>query len=640
MCGLTGLFRPDAAFAQSGPVDPALLQRMTDAIAHRGPDAEGLHLDGQIGLGFRRLAIIDLAGSPQPMHSSDGAQTIVFNGEIYNFQALTSELSALGQRFHSKGDTETILNGWRAWGIGVLDRLEGMFAFALWDRRTRQLLLARDRIGKKPLYYGTTADGTLAFGSELAALKPVPGLTRALDPSAIEDFLALGYIPDPASIFRDIHKLPPAHFLHIAADRPIPTPQRYWHLPATTPPRDPRESVHAATHLLTQAVKQRLIADVPLGAFLSGGIDSGCIVALAAHQIADPLLCFTIGFPQADERAAAAEIARHCGAAHQTALLTPHSILSDAASQSALFGEPFGDHSSVPSRAVAALARQHVTVALTGDGGDEAFAGYRRYRFHHLTSAARRLLPAAARTHLIGTLARAYPHLTRAPRWLRAKSTLTELSLDSAQAYYHSVSRSTRATRNALYTQAFRACITDHDPAQRFHAVADAHADADALHIAQQIDLATWLPGDILVKADRTSMAVGLELRSPLLDPAVLAFGFSLPPSQKLRGGHGKAILRAIAAPLLPASILTRPKQGFTAPLGPAMRTAYPDLRRILCGPDSALRASAWFDIPALENLLDTHANGQRDHSNLLWHLLVLNGFLADWQQPGLHHDH
>jgi asparagine synthase (glutamine-hydrolysing) len=633
MCGLAGLFRRDAVFAQSGPVDGAMLQRMTDAIAHRGPDSAGLRLDGQIGLGFRRLAIIDLAGSPQPMDSADGAQTIVFNGEIYNFQSLAAELTALGQSFRTRGDTETILNGWRQWGLGVLDRLDGMFAFALWDRRTRQLLLARDRIGKKPLYYGVAPDGTLAFGSELAALTPVPGLTDQLDPSAVEDFLALGYIPDPGSIFRDIRKLPPAHRLLIEADQKLPAPQRYWSLPtAAALSHVPTDAPTAAALLRDQleaAVAKRMIADVPLGAFLSGGIDSGCVVALAARQIDHPLRCFTIGFPEADERAAAAEIADHCGALHNTALMSAHTILADAAAQAALFGEPFGDHSSVPSRAVAALARQHVTVALTGDGGDEAFAGYRRYRFHHLTEAGRRLLPAAARRRLIGAIARAYPKLDAAPRWLRAKSTLTELSLDSAEAYYRSVSRSDAQTRHALFSPAFRSQIAGHDPAQRFHAIADAHEGDDALRIAQQIDLATWLPGDILVKADRTSMAVGLEVRSPLLDPGLLALGFALEPGLKLRGSHGKAVLRDVAAPLLPASVFTRPKQGFTATLGPELRQAAPQLRQKLCGPNAALLASGWFSASGLMALLNAHASGQRDHTALLWHLLVLDGFFS-----------
>ncbi|MGC8532629.1 MAG: asparagine synthase (glutamine-hydrolyzing) [Acidiphilium sp.] len=638
MCGLAGLFRRDAVFAQSGPVDGPLLQRMTDAIAHRGPDSAGLRLDGQIGLGFRRLAIIDLAGSQQPMDSADGAQTIVFNGEIYNFQSLAAELTALGQVFRTRGDTETILNGWRQWGLGVLDRLDGMFAFALWDRRSRQLLLARDRIGKKPLYYGIAPDGTLAFGSELAALKPVPGLTDQLDPSAIEDFLALGYIPDPASIFRDIRKLPPAHHLLITADQPVPPPQPYWHLPTAADglvvPSDAPTAAAQLQDQLEAAVAKRMIADVPLGAFLSGGIDSGCVVALAARTVDHPLRCFTIGFPEADERQAAAEIARHCGADHETALMSAHTILGDAAAQAALFGEPFGDHSSVPSRAVAALARQHVTVALSGDGGDEAFAGYRRYRFHHITEAGRRLLPATARRHLIGTLARAYPKLDAAPRWLRAKSTLTELSLDSAEAYYRSVSRSEAQTRHALFSPEFRRLIAGHDPAQRFHAIADAHEGDDPLRIAQQIDLATWLPGDILVKADRTSMAVGLEVRSPLLDPRLLAFGFALEHRLKLRGGHGKAVLRDVAARLLPASVLTRPKQGFTASLAPALREAAASVQQKLCGPNSALLASGWFNAAGLTALLSAHASGRRDHTALLWHLLVLDGFLAGWQTP------
>jgi asparagine synthase (glutamine-hydrolysing) len=627
MCGFTGLFAMQPARTDPHVVDAALLQRMTRAIAHRGPDDEGFHTEPGIGLGFRRLSIIDLAAGHQPMGNEDGAVTIVFNGEIYNFQSLRTELQALGHIFATHSDTEVIIHGWESWGLAVLDRLDGFFAFALWDRQQNTLLLARDRLGKKPLYYGIAPSGLLAFGSELAALTPVPGLADALDPAAIEDYLAFGYIPDPASVYQRIRKLPPAHFMLITPGAALPAPRRYWTLPA--PAAAPADLTAATAELrvrLDRAVASRMIADVPLGAFLSGGVDSSAVVALAARHAKSPLQCFTIGFPGAtDERAVAAAMAAHCGAAHNSEVVVPADVIDAARHQAVVFGEPFGDHSSVPSLAVAKLARTGVKVALSGDGGDEVFGGYRRYRWHSIADQARRLLPDRARRALLAPIAAAYPKLDRAPSWLRAKTTLTEISLDSAHGYYRTLCKLQDDERRGLMSPALKSLLDGHDPAAGIVAALD--TEADPLRAAQMVDLATYLPGDILVKVDRTSMRSGVEVRSPLLDPDLLAWGMGLPAALKLRGGQGKAVLRDAVAPLLPRAVLDRPKQGFVAPLAAELRRAAPRMRAVLLGP--TMRDTGWFDATAIGRMIDQHESGQHDHGWKLWHLLVLEGFLA-----------
>lgn len=635
MCGLAGLFLGLGSGKWRAAVDEGLLRRMTGAIAHRGPDAEGFHTESGIGLGFRRLSIIDLAGGDQPMGNEDGTVTVAFNGEIYNFQPLREELRAAGHRFRTKSDTEVIVHGWEEWGLGVLERLSGMFAIALWDRSQKTLLLARDRLGKKPLYYGIAPDGALAFGSELAALAPVPGLLGPIDPAAVEDFLTFGYIPDPGSIYAGIRKLPAAHYLLIRAGGDLPEPVRYWSLPAHGGAAiDAAEAAASLRDRLDRAVSARMIADVPLGAFLSGGVDSSAVVALAARHSPDPLRTFTIGFPgPADEREAAAMMARHCGADHHTETATPAGVIAAAADQARIFGEPFGDHSSVPTLAVAALARRHVTVALSGDGGDEVFAGYRRYRWHQIAESARRLLPDSARRRLLAPVARMYPKLDRAPRWLRAKNTLTEISLDSALGYYRTLCKTQDEQRRGLFSAATRTALDGHDPSARILSLFNQGDGSDTLRDAQRVDVETYLPGDILVKVDRTSMAVGLEVRCPILDHDLVSWGLDLPARLKLRNGKGKMVLREAVSPLLPPSILTRPKQGFAVSLGSELRRESASLRKALLG--AAMLDSGLFEQSALARMIDEHESGAFDHAQPLWLLLVMQGFLAGMKSAG-----
>lgn len=631
MCGVVGLFDPGRPVVP----DEALLRRMADAVRHRGPDGDGYHAEPHLGLGHRRLSIVDLAGGAQPMATEDGKVIVCFNGEIYNHAGLKLELEAAGHRFRTRSDTESILHGWREWGVGVLDRLKGMFAFALWDRGRGELLLARDRLGEKPLLYGLLPDGTLAFGSELGALLALPTMARALDHAALDDYLALGYVPDPQTIYAGIQRLPAAHFLLLRRGEALdpaalPQPRRYWRPPVAAAAA-PSEAAAELAARLDRAVRAQLMSDVPLGAFLSGGVDSSAVVACAARAIAEagtgPLATFTIGFegPE-DERPAAAMLAARLGlASHAEAGSVDY--VAAAREQARIFGEPYGDHSAVPTLAVCRLARKHVTVALSGDGGDEVFAGYRRYRFHALAEAVRRMIPAPLRRHVIGGLAAAYPKLDSAPRWLRAKSTLTEISLDSALGYYRTVCKLHDDRRRGLYAASLRGALDGHDPASRLVALMGECDPDDALLQAQYADLHTYLPGDILVKTDRTSMAVSLELRPPILDHDLVAWGMALPAGLKLRGGTGKHVLREAMQPLLPAKLLWGRKRGFADSIGGQFRTQAATVRARLTG--EAMAASGLFDLDALGRLADEHASGRFDHAQAIWQLLVLEGFLG-----------
>ena len=627
MCGLAGIFRADM-----GAIDAPLLARMTGAIRHRGPDGDGFHVERGVGLGHRRLSIIDVQGGHQPMYNEDDTVAIVFNGEIYNFEALRPELEALGHVFRTRCDTEAILHAWESWGPDCLSRLNGMFTLAIWDRNRGQLFLARDRMGKKPLYYARVQDGapggTFVFASELCALAEVPGLDRRLSPTAVEDYFAYGYIPDPATIYEGVHKLPAAHFLLLDRHNDHAVPRRYWDVPTATHAIAEDEAVAGLTERLRACTASRLISDVPLGAFLSGGVDSSGIVATAAQLKSSPLSTFTIGFPGAeDERPYAEMMAARYGTDQHSEDAAAVDYIAAARDQARVFGEPFGDRSSVPTHAVCALARKHVTVAVSGDGGDEVFAGYRRYRWHVMTEAVRRYVPAGLRRTVLGGVAQVYPKLDWAPRWLRAKHTLTEISLDSALGYYRMVVQVHAERRHALLSPALRAGLDGYDPAARVVDLMEAANTDDPLVQAQYADIHTWLVGDILTKVDRASMANSLEVRAPFLDYEFVSWGMGLPASLKLRGKEGKWVLKRALEPYVPREILYRTKQGFAATLGPAFRRDAARLRERLLG--AAMLDSGVFQAEAIGRLIDEHERGRFDHSAPLWLLLVFEGFLV-----------
>ena len=438
MCGIAGIFD----YRGHSEIDRALLRRMTDALLHRGPDGEGFHIAPGIGLGHRRLAIVDLATGDQPLFNEDGTICVVYNGEIYNFQPLMAELGELGHVFRTRCDTEVIAHAWEEWGIGCLDRFNGMFAFALWDARRETLFLARDRLGEKPLYYSLLPNGLLLFASELKSLLLSPLIERQLDPQAIEEFFAFGYVPDPRSIYSDVKKLAPAHYLLIQRGRPLAEPRTYWDLRFVVSTAARREEVEEELiSRLRDSVRMRMIADVPLGAFLSGGVDSSAVVAMMAGLKAEPVGTFSISFGAKgwDESHYAAEIAQRYGTDHHVKAVDPNSFdLLDRLAT--IYDEPFGDSSAMPTLHVCATAREDVTVTLSGDGGDEVFAGYRRYRWHCFEERIRTRLPEALRRLLFGLLGAVYPKLDWAPRPLRAKTTFEGLARNTVDAYFSSVS--------------------------------------------------------------------------------------------------------------------------------------------------------------------------------------------------------
>jgi asparagine synthase (glutamine-hydrolysing) len=622
MCGLAGIHYADPDQKPGLP----LVKRMTDALAHRGPDGEGFHAEPGLVFGHRRLAVIDPDGGQQPMFNEDGSVAIVFNGEIYNFAALRAELTARGHIFRNHCDTEAVLHAWETYGADCVRHLSGMFAFALWDRAARRLFCARDRLGEKPFYYAW-AGRDFVFGSELASLAQVPGLLGDIDPAAVEDFFTFGYVPEPGCIFKGVRKLAAAHTLLIERGAP-PVLHRYWHPPTTIAPCTAADAGAEVRSHLQRAVGQQLVADVPLGALLSGGVDSGAVVASAAQQRGTPIDTFTVGFDGADDETAyARQVAARYGTRQHESREAAADMIDAARAQAAIFGEPFGDASAVPTGAVCRMARRHVTVALSGDGGDELFAGYRRTRWHMLVSAARRHVPAGVRRTVIARFASLYPKLDRAPRFLRAKHTLSELALDDAHGFARTATKIHTARRRALFSATQRAAIDGHDP----HAALIAHFEStegmDPLLQAQIADLETWLPGDILTKTDRASMAASLELRAPFLDHKLVEWALALPAALKIRGGTQKYVLKRALEPVLPRDVLYRPKQGFTTDLAPAFRGQADQLRQRLLG--APMLGSGIFAPAAVARLIDDHERGAANHAQELWLLLAFEGFLA-----------
>jgi asparagine synthase (glutamine-hydrolysing) len=620
MCGIAGLYYPGLP----KPIEPARLAAMTTALAHRGPDGSGIWTAPGVGLGHRRLSIIDVAGSPQPMATPGETHVVVFNGEIYNYQEIRAELIDLGARFATDGDTEVLLHGWRAWGPGLLPRLNGMFAFALYDAEARSLFIARDRLGVKPLHYVELSDGAVAFASELKGLLAHPLVRRAPDLGAVEDYLALGYVPDDASIVAGVRKLPAGHFLLLERGRPVPQPVQWWDVDfsrrATGSTRDLTAEL---AHHLGEAVRSRMVADVPLGAFLSGGVDSSAVVALMAEASRQPVKTCTIGFEEAghDERAHAELVARRFATDHRTRTVASDDFgLIDTLV--AAFDEPFADASALATYQVCALARETVTVALSGDGADESFAGYRRYRFHAAEERVRGLVPAEWRTRLFGTLGRAYPKADWAPRPLRAKTTLLALAQDGATAYARAVGVTAPATRDRLYTAAMRSSLSGYRGEDRYVATMRDAPARDGLDAAQYADLKHWLPGDILTKVDRTSMAVSLEAREPLLDHRLVEFAATLPPTLRLRGGEGKWLMKKALEPWLPKEILHRRKMGFVTPVSAWFRGALAAEAATLAR--SPVLAS-WFEPAAVERLAADHRAGRAEHGRTLWQLVLLD---------------
>ncbi len=626
MCGIAGYFD----MGDGRPISEPQLRAMTDAIAHRGPDGSDVFIADGVGLGHRRLAIIDLVTGDQPMRSADGAVTLIFNGEIYNFMEVRRELESLGHRFRTSSDTEVILESWLRWGERCVDRLRGMFAFVIHDAREQSMFLARDRLGVKPLHYALLPSGSLIFASELKGLLACAGLPRTLDPTAIEDYFAYGYIPDPKCILAGVKKLPAGHTLTLRRGRPVPEPSRYWDIDFTTRHKGKADDLAAdLLERMREAVRLRMIADVPLGAFLSGGVDSSSVVALMAEASELPVKTCSIGFDVAryDETEYAERIARRFATDHHSRIVSADDFglidkLSDA------YDEPFADSSALPTFRVCALARETVKVALSGDGADEVLAGYRRHRLHRNEERMRGLLPGGVRERLFGPLGRAYPKLDWAPRAFRAKTTLTALGMSAGEAYFNSIAALPDRLRGQLFSADFRRDLQGYWAGSLY---VDTMRDAparDTLGQAQYADIKHWLPGDILTKTDRASMAVSLEAREPLLDHKLVEWEAGLPPDMRIRGGQGKWLMKKAMEPYLPHDILYRPKMGFSVPLADWFRGPLAERASALADNSAAL-STGWFDRAFLRRAVDEHRSGRSDNSRLLWQLLMLDQSLS-----------
>jgi len=631
MCGIAGLFDPVGLRA----FDPALMRRINDVQSHRGPDADGLHLEPGLALGHRRLSVIDLATGQQPLFSEDGQVAIVFNGEIYNFQQLVPELRALGQTFRTRSDTEVIVNAWRAWGPDCVRRLRGMFAFGLWDRAQQTLFLARDRLGVKPLHYAWLPDGSFVFGSELKVLTSHPGFARRIDPLAVEEYFSLGYVADPRCIYQDAHKLPSAHTLTLRRGGPArPAPQAYWDVHFSLDNTIGAEDAQAELReRLRESVRLRMIADVPLGAFLSGGVDSSAVVATMAGLSETPVHTCSIGFddPRFNESDFAQMVASRYGTDHKLDIVGSEDFgLIDTLAR--LYDEPFADSSAIPTYRVCEMARRHVTVALSGDGGDETFGGYRRHRLHLGEESVRGRLPLGLRRALFGPLGRHYPKADWAPRPLRAKTTFQALAMDSAEAYHHSMSQLRADQRSRLFSAGFQRGLGGYNALEVFRRHAAQARTEDPLALIQYLDYKTWLVGDINTKVDRASMAHSLEVREPLLDHELIEWAATLPSALKIDGGEGKAVLKRAMEPLLPHDVLYRPKMGFSVPLADWLRGPLAGrVREAVLG--ERLRDSGYFEPRELRRLVDEHQRRTGDHATPLWMLVMFEAFLRRHEQ-------
>jgi len=628
MCGIAGIIDT----REARPIDQALLERMNQVQFHRGPDEGGIHVEPGVGLAHRRLSIIDLSNGRQPLFNEDGSVVVVYNGEIYNFPELTTELVAAGHHFRTHCDTEVIVHAWEEWGEACVGHFRGMFAFALWDRNRQTLYLARDRLGIKPLHYALLNDGRLLFGSEIKALLVCAELPRQIDPRSVEDYFALGYVPEPRTIFTGVFKLSPGHTLTIRRGDAGLRPRQYWDVDfSPNGITDEREACEQLIERLQEAVRIRLIADVPLGAFLSGGVDSSAVVAMMAGLSSEPVNTCSISFgdPAYNESDYAARVADRYHTNHRVEEVNPDDFdliekLVD------IYDEPYADSSAMPTYRVCELARKRVTVALSGDGGDENLAGYRRYRWHLYEQRMRSILPLSLRRPLFGTLGRLYPKADWAPKVFRAKSTFEALARDDIEGYFHSVSILGDTIRAKLFSDAFRRNLQDYRAVDVFRGHA-AQAPEHPLSRVQYLDLKTYLVGDILTKVDRASMAHGLEVRVPILDHELVEWLAGLPPEFKLRGREGKYLFKKSLESRLPREILYRPKMGFAVPLASWFRGPLRErVRKAVLGP--CMLDSGIFDSGFLRQIVDQHQSGRRNFSDPLWTLLMFEAFLRKQQ--------
>ncbi|MDY6824163.1 MAG: asparagine synthase (glutamine-hydrolyzing) [Thermodesulfobacteriota bacterium] len=611
MCGVAGIIN----FDKDSPVAETVLQKMCDAIYHRGPDEGGTWLHHNIGIGMRRLQIIDLVSGSQPMHNEDKTIWIVFNGEIYNFKELRSTLIAKKHTFTTKSDTETILHLYEEHGKDCVNFLRGMFAFAIYDSNNETLFLARDRLGIKPLFYTTTRK-SLFFGSEIKCLLEHPDMERSIHAPALVTYFAYGYVPDPDCLFANVKKLPPGHTLTCKQGRM--TINQYWDVNFNhTRVHDEQYYIEQILANLDEAVRLRLVSDVPLGAFLSGGIDSSMVVATMAKNMGEPVKTFSIGFENQayNELEYAREVARQYGTDHHEEIVKPdaEAVLADLVHQ---FDEPFADSSAIPTYYVSKMTRQHVTVSLSGDGGDELFAGYDRY-FPGSLFKKTRFFPDSVRKMLFLSLT----HIM--PEWFPGINTLRHISSNEYERYLRSISKGISTTHNATFSNKLKDMIGDTDPGPVMHDYLFKHNALNILTKQQYLDLKTYLPGDILTKVDRMSMLVSLEARVPFLDHKFVEFAATIPPYMLIRNNDPKYLLKKAAERLLPAKVIHRPKMGFAVPIADWLRKEWEGLASDMVLSDQSY-VKTYFNPKFIQRIFAEHKSRRRDHDYLIWTLMVL----------------
>jgi len=630
MCGITGIFD----LREQRPIDRDILQRINDIQWHRGPDEAGLHLEPGLGLGHRRLSIIDIAAGQQPLANEDDSVWVVFNGEIYNFVDLIPELTALGHTFRTRSDTETIVHAWEQWGIDCVHHFRGMFAFALWDRNKQMFFMARDRLGIKPLHYAVTEDGFLVFGSELKTLTAWPGFRRDIDDEAVEDYFGYGYVPEPRTIYKTARKLSPGHRMLIQRGKPLPQPEEYWDVPFKAHGSISLEDANAEfISRFREAVDIRMVAEVPLGAFLSGGVDSSAVVAMMAGLTEQPVKTCAIAFsdPRYNEADYAQKVADRYHTNHHVHTVEADDIgLVDELAR--LYDEPYADSSAMPTYRVCELARKDVTVALSGDGGDENFIGYRRYRWHGIEEKMRRAVPDGLRVPLFGALGRLYPKADWAPKTFRAKTTFEALGRDSVAGYFHGVSVCSDTLRKRMFSDAFKTRLNGYNAVEVLRGHNRKNPSDDIYGQVQYLDMKTYLVGDILTKVDRASMAHALEVRVPFLDHKLVEWVSGLPSSLKIQGAEGKYMLKKALEPYLPHDIMYRKKMGFSIPLAEWFRGA---LKNKLYTALSSQRMAdiGIFNMTEIHKMADEHINGVRDYSAALWSMLMFEAFLRQTEK-------
>jgi asparagine synthase (glutamine-hydrolysing) len=635
MCGIAGICN----FRTRKPVAQRLLKAMTDTLVHRGPDDEGFHISGAVGLGHRRLSIIDLESGHQPIANEDGTVWVVFNGEIYNFGELQDDLIKKGHTFKTRSDTEAIVHLYEEEGERCFEYLRGMFAIAIWDERKQKLLLARDRVGKKPLFY--FYDGsTIAFASEMKAILKVPNVPREIDAEALSDYFSYLYIPAPKSIFKHIRKVLPGHYL-VSSGNGIRDTQ-YWDL-SFARTLELTEEAWCARLLDTyrEAVRLRLISDVPLGAFLSGGVDSSSVVALMAGLSDGPVTTCSIGFEEKEfnEIEYAREVASRFSTDHYEQMVRPDAV-GIVEKLVWHYDEPFADSSAVPTYYVSQIARERVTVALAGDGGDENFAGYRRYYFDRRENTMRALLPATVRQPVFGALASLYPKADWAPRIFRGKATLQNLARAPIEAYFRSVSAFQSELKAKVLHRDLLGELDGYDSLDVLRSYYDRADTEDPLSRVQYVDIKTYLADDILVKVDRASMAHSLEVRAPILDNKLMELAALMPSSMKLRGTNGKYIFKKALTQLLPETVLYRKKMGFAVPLARWFRS---DLKELAHAAIFSRSGSSLLNQTSVHRVWQEHQSGLRDRSTELWTLLMFRlwerQFIADVTTTGQRED-